>query len=96
MDYQSGVQTVTPGGTATFTGYVVPLAFSGEVSFRSDGIPNIPGAMARWNPKNVTASGTSVFTIATSNSTPKATYPITLLATSGNVTRIMTVFLVVE
>jgi hypothetical protein len=96
MDYQQPVQTVNPGSTATFTGYVVSQAFSGTVDLHADGMQNIPGARASWKPHTLTDSGSSTFTIATSSATPKATYPITLIATSGSVTRIMTVFLVVD
>jgi hypothetical protein len=96
MDYQSGVQTVTPGGTATFTGYVVPLAFSGTVKLTSDGAQEIPGVTVNWSPRKIDTSGLAVFTFATSHATPKGTYPLTLVATSGSVTRTMSVFVTVN
>jgi hypothetical protein len=96
MAAYDGYQTVSRGSAATFTATVVPLAFSGTVSLSSDGANNIPGASASWSPKSIVNSGTADFTVQTGPSTPKGDYPITLLATSGSMTRTMTVTVTVQ
>jgi hypothetical protein len=96
MSAYDGYQTVSPGSAALFTATVVPLAFSGTVSLSFDGVNKIPGASASWNPASIVSSGTADFTVKTSGSTPKGDYPVTLLATSGNITRTMTVTVTVQ
>jgi hypothetical protein len=96
MNGFSGYQTVSRGSAATWTPNVVALAFSGTVSLDSDGVKNIAGVTASWSPKTIVNSGTSTFTVTTTSSTPKGTYPITLIATSGSITRTATVSLIVQ
>jgi hypothetical protein len=96
MNFTEGWQTVNRGASVIFTGYVVPLAFSGTVTLQSDGVQNIPGASAKWSPGQIVNSGTATFTVATSPSTPRGTYPITLIANSGNLTRTMTAMVIVN
>lgn len=96
MNAFTGYQTVAPGATATFTVTVMPLNFSGTVTLASDGVKNIPGATSSFSPGSITTSGSSTFTVTTSKTTPKASYNITLLATSGSTTRTMTVTVTVQ
>jgi len=96
MSAYAGYETVTHGSSATFDATVVPLAFSGTVTLSSDGVQNIPGASGSWSSGSITTSGTATFTVKTGSSTPRGSYPITLLATSGNLTRTMTVTVTVN
>jgi hypothetical protein len=96
MDAFSGYQTVSAGSNATFTATVVPLAFTGAVTLSSDGLQNMPGATGGWSAGTITASGSSTFTVSTTGSTPKGTYPVTLIANSGSMTRTMTVSVTVQ
>jgi hypothetical protein len=96
MDAFSGYQTVTRGQSVTFTPSIVPLKFTGTVTLSSDGVQNIPGATASFNPGTIVTSGSSTFTVTTSPSTPKGSYNITLLATNASVTKTMTVTVTVQ
>jgi parallel beta helix pectate lyase-like protein len=91
MDAFSGYKTVTRGQSVTFTPSIVPLKFTGTVTLASDGVQNIPGATASFNPGTIVTSGSSTFTVTTTPSTPKGSYNITLLATNASVTKTMTV-----
>jgi hypothetical protein len=88
---KSGVQTVAPGSGISVKATVNPLAFSGTVNLSSDGVQSIPGATASWSPTSINTSGTSTFTLTTGKTTPPGNYPVTLIATSGSLTRTMTV-----
>ena len=96
MDAFSGYQTVTRGQSVTFTPMIVPLKFTGTVTLASDGVQNIPGATASFNPGTIVTSGSSTFTVNTSATTPKGSYNITLLATNASVTKTMTVNVTVQ
>lgn len=96
MDAFSGYQTVGQGSPATWAPNVVSLKFTGTVTLDSDGVQNIPGAKGTWSPNTIVNSGTSTFTVTTTGATPKGTYPITFIATSGNITKTATVSLIVQ
>ena len=96
MDAFSGYQDVKAGSSVAFTGYVVPLGFSGTVTLGSDGTQNIAGLNGKWSPSSISNSGSAAFTVTTSTTTPKGTYPLTLIATSGNTTRTMSVSVTVQ
>lgn len=96
MSAFKGYQNVNKGSSGTFTGYVVPLNFNGNVTLSSDGTQGINGMSGSWSPASITGSGTATFTVSTTKSTPSGTYPITLLATSGNTTHTMTVSVTVQ
>jgi hypothetical protein len=78
-------QTVPPG---TGTSYSVSVAasngFNGVVTFSVTGLPS--GATASFNPSSVAGSGSSTLSVSTSGSTPMGSYPLTITATSGNLT----------
>lgn len=88
-------QTINAALQAPFTATVVPLGFTGTASLSFDGLQSIPGATAAWSATSINTSGSSTFTITTGSTTPPGTYPVTLLANSGNLTRTVTVSLVV-
>jgi len=96
MNAFSGFQTVTRGSKATWTPSVVPLGFSGTVTLTWDGVEKISGATASFSPKTIVNSGSATFTVTTTGSTPRGTYPIALIANSGSMTRTATVSLIVQ
>ena len=76
---------IPPGTGATYSVSVTPSGgFNDTVSFSVSGLPS--GATATFNPSSITGSGSSTLSIATSSSTPPGNYPLTITATSGNLT----------
>lgn len=87
-------QTVTQGGSASYTATVTALnGFTGTVTFSASGLPS--GANASFNPTSVTGSGSSTMTVTTSSTTPAGTYTLTVTGTSGSLVHSTTVTLVV-
>ena len=84
-------QTVTAGGSTSYTVSVVPTG-GGAVSLASSGLPAGAGGSFSPNP----TSSASTFTVTTSTSTPAATSTITITGTSGSVTHSTTVSLTVN
>ncbi len=91
-----GYQSVNPGSSVNFVANMVPLNFTGTATLSSDGLQGITGMSGGWSPSTMTGSSSATFTVKTSSSTPAGSYPITLLATSGNVTRSMTITVTVK
>ena len=87
--------TVNPGSKATFSVSVIPLGFSGSVSLHAD-VSQVPSGGASFSPASITTSGSSIVSISTTSSTKAGTYPVTLTAESGGITRTITVSLVVQ
>ncbi len=76
---------IPPGTGTTYSVSVTPSGgFNGTVNFSVSGLPS--GATATFNPTSVTGSGSSTLSITTSSSTPPGNYPLTITATSGNLT----------
>jgi hypothetical protein len=96
MGFQDGYQSVRAGHEAEFTADVVALNFNGTVKLSWDGLNAIPGASGSWSTSKIEGSGSSTFKVKTSPSTKPGDYDITLLASSGNLTRTMTVHVVVK
>lgn len=67
--------------------------FDGNVSLAVTGLP--PGAVPTFTPSSFFGSGASNLSISTSASTPPGTYPLTINAVSGSLTRSVQVNLVV-
>jgi hypothetical protein len=68
--------------------------FTGTVGLSASGLPT--GATASFNPSSLTTSGTSTLTVSTANSTPAASYPLTITGTSGSLSQTATATLVVS
>ncbi|HEV2402397.1 MAG TPA: choice-of-anchor D domain-containing protein [Candidatus Sulfotelmatobacter sp.] len=87
--------TMDNAGQAAFTFTVMPLLnFKGTVKFTVDGVSEVAGLSASAI-SSVNISGTATLTITGTTATPIGTYPITVIGTSGNQTRTVTVNLVV-
>jgi hypothetical protein len=83
---------VSPVGVATWNLETMPLGgMTGTVNLSLVGISAIRGASASFNPPSVSTSGASLLTFVTSPATPAGTYPVTIVANSGNVTHTVTV-----
>jgi hypothetical protein len=91
----SGSNTVSPGSKSSFVLTSIPLNFSGELSLKAD-VSQVPDSSASWSTTSISSSGSATLTISTSSSTPKGTYPVTMIANSGNLTHTVTVSLVVN
>ena len=75
-------RTVTAGNSGTFTATVTALnGFAGTVTLAASGVPT--GATASFSPTSITSAGSSTLTISTTAATAAATYPITVMGTSG-------------
>jgi hypothetical protein len=89
--------TASSSGQAAFSIATVPLGgMTGTVNLSVDGLSKIPGATASFSPVSISASGTSTLTVTVKNTTPAGTYPVTIIANSGNLTHTMTVSLLVR
>ena len=92
-------QTVTAGGTASYTATVGALnGFSGTVTLSASGLP--AGTTASFNPDQVNGAGTSAVRLVTAGSTqrstPSGTYTVTITGVSGILQHSATVTLVVN
>lgn len=90
-----GAETIAAGNKASYSVTVVPLSFSGTVSLSAD-VTQVPASSASLSPNSINTSGSSTLTVATSGNTPPGTYPVTMIAQSGGLTRTITVSLIVQ
>lgn len=91
----SGSNTVNRGAESSYLLTVIPKGSTGPVSLKAD-VSEIPDASATWSAESIESSGDSTLTVRTSSSTAAGTYPITVIANSGDVTHTVTVSLVVK
>src|SRR5205814_2283809 len=90
-----GSMTVTAGSSASYTATVSALnGFSRSVSLSASGLPS--GAMASFTPATVSGSGSSTLAVSTSATTPAGTYTLTITGTSGSLSHITSVTLMVN
>jgi hypothetical protein len=88
--------TASPSGEANYNLTTVAIGeMTGTVKLTLDGLSAIPGATASFSPSTITTSGTSVLTVVTGTTTPVGTYPVTAIASDGNITRTVTLSVVV-
>ena len=88
--------SVLPGGTAKYTETLKSLkGFSGNVTLGSTGCPPSSTCSFIPNPVNVPSGGsaTSTFRVATTKTTPKGHYSITVKGTHGSLKHSVTVML---
>jgi hypothetical protein len=81
--------------TATFTLSLVALGgFSGSAKLNFDGVTEVPGLSGNLSAPSATIPGSASLVVTSANAAA-GTYPITIIATSGGVTRTVTASLVV-
>jgi hypothetical protein len=77
-------QTVTPGGSTTYTVSVGASAgFTGSVSLTASGLPS--GANASFSQNSFSVPGSATMTVTTTAATPGSTSNITVTGASGSV-----------
>ena len=83
-------------GLASFNLSTVALGGrSGMINLTIDGLSAVRGTIASFSPASITTSGSSVLTVSVPSKAAPGTYPLTVIANSGNLTRTVTVWLVV-
>jgi hypothetical protein len=65
------------------------------VKLTSDGVSAVPGLTASFSPAAVPTNGASLFNVVAAATTKAGTYSLTVLGNLGNVTRTVTLYLVV-
>src|SRR4030095_15174182 len=81
-----GTQTVTPGGTATYTVTAVALnGFGDAMDLAVTGLP--VNATATFTPASVVEGGVATLTVTTSADTPPGSSTLTITGTSGALTK---------
>jgi hypothetical protein len=88
-------QTVTAGGSTTYTASVSPQGgFTGTVSLSVSGLPS--AATGTLNPTSISGgSGRSTLSVTTASTTPTGSYTLTITGNNGSLTHSATVSLVV-
>jgi X-Pro dipeptidyl-peptidase len=82
--------------TAVFSVSTVPVgAFTGNAKLSFDGVEEVTGLSAKLSATSVAIPGTATLTVTAASNTPPGTYPITIIANHGSVTRTVTSSLVV-
>ncbi|HEY6769284.1 MAG TPA: hypothetical protein VI386_31450 [Candidatus Sulfotelmatobacter sp.] len=69
---------------------------TGNVALTLDGISEVKGLQGSLSSSSIGVTGSAVLTLTASSTTPKGTYPITVLGTVGNTTHTVTLSLVVK
>ncbi len=90
------VLTVSPGGSTTYNLTITPLNFNGTVKLTMDGVTEVKGLSATLSVTSIKSSGTSVLTVTAGTNTAAGTYPITVIANSGSMTRTLSAQLTVN
>lgn len=83
--------TANAAGQAIFNVTFESLNFQGTINLALDGVSQVSGLSATLSPNSIVNSGTSVLTVTAAPGTKAGTYPVTVLATSGNTTHTVTV-----
>lgn len=91
MDNPSLTLDATGNGTMNLTG--TPLSFAGTISLLLDGLQNIGGVTTTLAPTSLSVSGgndaAATLSISAALTAAPGTYPFTLIANSGNITRMV-------
>jgi hypothetical protein len=88
-------QTVSKGGTATYTVTIAAQnGFTGVVSFKVTGLKALD--KATFSPATLTGSGTTTMTVKTSRFGKTGTFPLTITGTSGGLSHTASVTLVIQ
>ena len=95
LSVSPGSQTVTAGGTGSYTATMGALSgFTGTVTLSASGLPT--GTTASFNPSTVNGAGTSAVSLVTTGSTPAGTYTVIIKGISGTLQHSSTVTLIVN
>jgi len=90
------VYTLSQAGSAQVILSMLPFgSFAGTAKLTLDGIKEVPGLSGSLSLTSAPVNGSSVLTVKAADGTAPGAYPISVIATSGNVTKTVTVTLVV-
>lgn len=93
----SSSQTVAPGGTSTFSLGLTPFGgLTGTASLSFDGVSEVKGLSGTLSATTAPLTGAFTLVVKAAANTPAGTYPITVIANSGAITRTVTTSLVVN
>jgi len=88
-------QTVTAGGSTSYTASVSPLnGFTGTVNLSVSGLPS--GATGTFNPTSISGSGSSTLSISTSSTASTGSFTLTITGTSASLSHSTTVSLTIN
>ena len=97
VNSDQGTVTGTAGGTATINMAVIALGgFNGTTTFSAFGASAIPGSSSSWSQSSAAGSSIVQFNLNLNRSTTPGSYPVTLTANSGAVTRTVAVMVNVQ
>jgi hypothetical protein len=89
-------QSISPAGNAIFSLNLLPFGgLQGTASLTVDGIQEVQGLSGALSTASVPLTGTFSLSVNSASNTLPGTYPITVIAQSGNSTRTVTASLVV-
>jgi hypothetical protein len=89
-------QTLSQAGSAQFILSLLPFgSFSGNANLTVDGLKEVSGLSGSLSVTSSPVNGSSVLTVHAADGTAPGSYPITVIANSGNVTKTVTATLVV-
>jgi hypothetical protein len=89
-------QTVSPAGSTTYDLSLVPFAgITGNASLSFDGTKEVAGLSGSLSATSSPLSGAFTLTVNAATTTAPGTYPVTVLATVGGITRTVATSLVV-
>jgi hypothetical protein len=89
-------QTLSDAGNAVFTVSMLPFGgVSGTANLTVDGVKEVPGLSSSLSATSVPVNGLATLQVNAADGTAPGSYPITVIANSGSVTRTVTAMLVV-
>lgn len=87
--------TTAPAGQTALTLSVTPaVASAGTVTFSISGLP--AGVTSSFSPGSITASGSTVLTLSTPANIAPGSYPLTITAANGEVTKPLPITLIID
>jgi hypothetical protein len=89
-------QTISPAGKAVFNVNLIPFGgLTAPATLHVDGIKQVFGLSGSLSSATVALSGSASLTVNAAAGAPAGTYPVTIIASSGGLTRTVTASLVV-
>lgn len=87
--------SLDPAGNTVVTASVTPLSFNGTVNLTLDGTSEVPGLSGSLGTPSINTSGNSTVNLSATTAVAVGTYPFTIVANSGDLTRMVRGFLTV-
>jgi len=87
--------TISSGSATINIGTFGLGGITGNLALSVDGVSEVSGLSAKLSSSSISVTGSATLTISAKSGTKAGTYPITILANQGNITRTVTVSLIV-